>query len=263
MSKILIASADFNLTTMMEARLLMDGYEVFKAEDGLSALQKVQELKPQLIIVDAVLPKISGHRLIEKAKALPDFHNTPIFVITGQGWIEELFRKTDVFYFCSKPIFCTEFMEKVALALKSVKTEKTPQVNEAVSPSSADRGLVLLAGPQEFIVNKVKELFVSKGFNVELCADEGDVVQKAAKMKPDYIFIQYWDNSSVFNARKVESELAKKPELRAIPLYVFSQDKNASYARDFMSRERVISFYESPDLLDAFKRLFFSKKKDR
>jgi PleD family two-component response regulator len=267
MAKILIISPDFNLRTMMEARLLMDGYEVFTAEDGLLGFDRVQEVKPHLLILEAVLPKISGHQLIEKVRALPDFEKTPMIVITGKGWVEDLIRKDDVFYFCPKPILPVVFMEKVALAVKPFETEtvKAPEPEpkqEAPEPppASAKKVCVVLAGPQEFILKKVKGFFESVGFSVEMAVNEEDVLRKAAT-RPDGIFVQYCENLNVFNVRTIDNKLGEKEELREIPFYVISHEKIANYARDFVPADHLIVFNESTDLVISLKRLVAGKKK--
>ncbi|HOW59062.1 MAG TPA: response regulator [Candidatus Omnitrophota bacterium] len=255
MPKILIISSDINLTTMLEARLLLDGYEVFTAEDGLLGFQKIHELQPQLIILDAVLSKMPGYQLFEKVKALPDFRRTPVIVIADPGLARDLFRAEDVFYFCSKPILCAEFMKKVSLAVKPAETEKTAESKEGGLKSPSGKRRVLLGGPSEFILKKMQSFLASEGFTVEIEWDEKDVIQTAKKIRPHYIFVQFWQDMNIFNARKIQKELAEDPHLQTTPFYVFSDEKLAGFTCDFMPRDRVISFHESPDLLAALTRI--------
>ncbi len=255
MPKILIISADFNLTATIEARLLMDGYEVFTAEDGLLGLQKVQELNPQLIIVDAGLPKMSSHQLIEEVKALPGFLRTPIMIIADRAGVENLFHRMDIFHFFSKPVFPAAFLRKVALAVASVETEEVKKPKKEVSGPSSGRGRILLGGPHEFILKKVRELFESQGFAVEVVKEDDEVIQKAGAMRPDYVFVQLWEDRSVFNVRKIDKAFVESPTLRTLPFYVFCYAKYTTEAYDFIPQNHVIPFRESRDLLVSLEKL--------
>lgn len=259
MIKILIISSDFSLTTMMEARLLIEGHEVFKAEDGLLGFQKIKELKPQLIILDVVLSKMSAHQLLEKTRALPDFLRTPVMVIADPAWTE-LFDKADIFYLCSKPILCGEFMKKVALAGKRVEKE-TPQPQAEAVKIPSGQGRVLLGGRQEFILKKLQKFFESQGFTVECYTNEEELVRKALEMRPHYIFVQYWENTNIFNIRKIEQSLVEIPELRKIPFYVFCNANLAAYAREATDPDHVFFYCESQDLLVSLKKLISRGKK--
>lgn len=245
---------------MMEARLLMEGHEVSTAGDGFSGFQKIKAVMPELIIIDTALSKSSGPQLVEKIRDLPGFLKTSIFIISDQVWTKDLFRAEDIAYFFSKPVLCVEFIEKVRLALNPVAAGKTLQPKEEVAVPLSGRGRILLAGPQAFIIKKMKDFFEANGFSVEIGLNEAEVVQKAATMKPQYIFVQYWDNMNNFSVFKVEKGIMEKPELRAIPLYVFCHEKLASHARDSIAHEHVIPFYESPDLLISLKRLLFDRQ---
>ena len=261
MPKILIISADFNLMATLEARLLMDGYAVFTAEDGLLGFQKVQELNPQLIIVDAGLPKMSSHQLIEKVKALPHGLQIPIMIIADRAGVEHLFHRTDISHFFSKPVLPAQFLKKVAAAVASVETVKTAKPKkEEVSSLSSGRGRILLGGPHEFIIKKIQSLFESQGFAVEVVKEDGEVVQKAEAMRPDYVFVQLWEDRSVFNVRKIDKAFVESPTLRTLPFYVFCYAKYATEAHDFIPHEHVIPFSESRDLLVSLEKLLSSER---
>lgn len=255
MPKILIISSDFNLVTIMEARLLMDGYEVFTAEDGFSGLQKVQGLKPHLIILDAALPKMPGHQLIEKIRAIPECGRVPVIVLADQIWVQDLYCGAGIFYFSPKPVLYTEFIKKVAEAVALAGAKKGPAPKGKAADSPAERGRILLAGAQEFILIKVQTFFVAQGFTVELCVDEAELLRRAEAVSPDYIFIQFWEDLRVFNAFKVEEALSKNPKLRALPLYVFCHQKLVNDVRGFIVYDHAIPFVESSELLAQLQKL--------
>jgi CheY-like chemotaxis protein len=66
-----------------EAALHRAGYEVICAEDGPSALQQAQEGKPDLILLDMILPKMSGPEVLEKLKKNPRTAAIPVVVVSS------------------------------------------------------------------------------------------------------------------------------------------------------------------------------------
>ena len=70
MSKILIVDDDKNLLEVIKYNLMNDGYSVVLAEDGTQAVEIARREKPDLIILDVMLPGIDG---FEVCRILPDF----------------------------------------------------------------------------------------------------------------------------------------------------------------------------------------------
>ncbi|MEQ3488770.1 response regulator, partial [Enterococcus cecorum] len=60
MKKILVVDDEKPISDIVKFNLAKEGYEVFSAYDGEEALQKVEEIHPDLILLDLMLPKIDG-----------------------------------------------------------------------------------------------------------------------------------------------------------------------------------------------------------
>jgi len=65
-SKILIIEDEVSLIDLLAAKLIKEGYVVQKALDGEEGLEKVHEWKPDLILLDIVMPKIDGYEVLEQ-----------------------------------------------------------------------------------------------------------------------------------------------------------------------------------------------------
>ena len=61
--------------------MVKEGYEVFTAYDGEEALEKVEEVEPDLIILDLMLPKMDG---LEVAREVRKTHDMPIIMVTAK-----------------------------------------------------------------------------------------------------------------------------------------------------------------------------------
>jgi DNA-binding response OmpR family regulator len=82
--RILIAEDDLLILKTLEFRLKKDGHEVFLTHDGREALSKIDELLPDLIITDIMMPFSSGLEIIGVIKEKYQ-NKIPIIVLSGMG----------------------------------------------------------------------------------------------------------------------------------------------------------------------------------
>src|SRR5665647_3779562 len=81
---ILVAEDEMIMLKTIELRLKKDGYNVIATQDGMEALKKIEELCPDLIITDIVMPFLSGLEIIETVKKKLG-RKTPIIVLSAMG----------------------------------------------------------------------------------------------------------------------------------------------------------------------------------
>lgn len=89
MAKILIVDDDSLLVRMYQKKLENDGYIVGTAGDGESALQRAQELKPDLILLDIMMPKLNGLDVLAIFKDNQATANIPVILLTNVGGSDE------------------------------------------------------------------------------------------------------------------------------------------------------------------------------
>src|SRR5688572_12777315 len=81
------------------------GYDTSQAIDGLEALQRVVEVKPDVVVTDVIMPRLDGFGLLRELRdVMPDLI---IIVLTGQGNVEMALRaiqEEGAFYYLEKPI---------------------------------------------------------------------------------------------------------------------------------------------------------------
>jgi two-component system alkaline phosphatase synthesis response regulator PhoP len=83
-AKVLICDDDPLLLELMEFRLQAKGYEVVKAVDGAEALSKAETEEPDLIVLDAMMPKSDGFEVLARIKGDPALSDTPIIMLTAR-----------------------------------------------------------------------------------------------------------------------------------------------------------------------------------
>lgn len=92
MSKIMLVEDDNNLREIYEARLLAEGYEIVSAKDGEEALAMAVKEKPDLIISDVMMPKISGFDMLDILRSTPETKNTRVIMMTALSQAEDKAR---------------------------------------------------------------------------------------------------------------------------------------------------------------------------
>lgn len=83
MAKILLVEDDINLRDIYAARFSAESYEVITASDGEEALATAVKEKPDLIILDVMMPKISGFDVLDILRSTPEVKDTKIIMMTA------------------------------------------------------------------------------------------------------------------------------------------------------------------------------------
>ncbi|HTE58431.1 MAG TPA: response regulator [Verrucomicrobiae bacterium] len=92
MPKIMLVEDDNNLREIYEARLLAEGYEIVSAKDGEEALAMAVKEKPDLIISDVMMPKISGFDMLDILRSTPETKNAKVIMMTALSQAEDKSR---------------------------------------------------------------------------------------------------------------------------------------------------------------------------
>lgn len=85
MKKILIVEDDQFLRTFLEKKFSGNGFEVTTAVDGDDALAKLVSMRPDLIVLDLILPKKTGFDVLSEIRKDPNMENIPIVVVSNLG----------------------------------------------------------------------------------------------------------------------------------------------------------------------------------
>lgn len=151
MAKIMLVEDDNNLREIYEARLLAEGYEIVSAKDGEEALAMAVKERPDLIISDVMMPKISGFDMLDILRSTPETKNTKVIMMTALSQAEDKTRadKLGADRYLVKSQVTLEDVAKVA---RDVLTGDDGPVPAAVSdntaaPAPADPAAVAPAAP--------------------------------------------------------------------------------------------------------------------
>src|SRR3972149_10480127 len=120
MPKILIAEDDTILAKMYSSRFEFESYEVVVAYDGKEALGKIYKERPDLIILDIMMPKKSGMEALEEIREKEAFSNIPVIILTALSnpKMQEKAQELEAKYFVKSEILLPKLVEIVKEELR-------------------------------------------------------------------------------------------------------------------------------------------------
>jgi len=87
--QVLIVEDEQDLLTILQIRLSRDNYEVFTAPDGEAGLELAQTIKPDVVVLDIMMPGKDGYSLLRDLKGNEETCHIPVIVVTARDRIEE------------------------------------------------------------------------------------------------------------------------------------------------------------------------------
>src|SRR6266496_4916182 len=120
MTRILVVDdSTFNLK-IITASLTPSGYEVVTANNGREALDCVDAMLPDLIILDVMMPELNGYEVCRRLRSKPTIANRPIMMLTAQDSLEERINGLEAGAddYMSKPFEVPELQARVKALLR-------------------------------------------------------------------------------------------------------------------------------------------------
>jgi two-component system phosphate regulon response regulator PhoB len=120
---ILVAEDEDALATLLQYNLDKEGYRVTVAADGEEALTQVDEQLPDLILLDWMLPKISGIEVCRRLRSRAETRNVPILMLTARGEESDRIRGLDTGAddYVVKPFSMTELTARIRAVLRRIR----------------------------------------------------------------------------------------------------------------------------------------------
>jgi len=117
---ILVVDDEQDLLDLIEYNLKKEGYNVLKAENGVQGLEMAKEYKPNLILLDIMMPKLDGIQVCEKMRANPDLKPIPVIFLTARSDEKTEVEGLDIGAddFITKPISTTKLLSRIKAVLR-------------------------------------------------------------------------------------------------------------------------------------------------
>jgi two-component system alkaline phosphatase synthesis response regulator PhoP len=197
--KVLIADDEPDIIEILKYNLDKEGYQVITAKDGDEALDKAKMAKPDLVILDMMMPRKNGMEVCEILRAQPAFKDTLIMFLTALSDETTQLKGFDTGAddYVSKPVSPNVFVSKVnALFRRMNKPE-----NKAIRINS------LIIDPEKFLVEY-------EGKDILLAKKEFELLYLLGT-KPGRVFLrneilsQVWGNDVIVGDRTIDVHIRK------------------------------------------------------
>jgi two-component system, OmpR family, alkaline phosphatase synthesis response regulator PhoP len=120
-NKILIADDNENIRDAITFLLEDEGFKLWIAENGVDTLKKMKEVRPDLLLLDVMMPEMNGYDVCRAIKSDPELKNTYIIMLTakGQATEQERGKAVGADEYIVKPFSPSEILIKVKKILRS------------------------------------------------------------------------------------------------------------------------------------------------
>lgn len=169
--KILLVDDETMISEVLEAYLVKEGYEVFTSENGLDALRKADSVQPDLIVLDLMLPDISGE---EVCRLLRKESEVPILMLTAKSGEDERINGIVLGAddYVTKPFSPREVVVRIQAILR--RAAKAAQQTQPV-------GEQLAFNRRELIIDLIKKEILLHGQSISVTPIEYRLLSNMAK----------------------------------------------------------------------------------
>lgn len=146
--KILIVDDDVNALKLIGYTLHREGYEILVAQSGQEALARAWEEKPQLIILDVMMPRMDGYEVCRRLRVAPQTAQLPVIMLTAKGHVEDKVAgfEAGADDYLTKPVVPAELVARVkALLHRSIYVAQAKAKSTALIGAKGGVGVTTLA----------------------------------------------------------------------------------------------------------------------
>ncbi len=166
MERVLVAEDSPEIAKLMELTLRIEGYHVYQAYDGTQALELARAHRPDLILLDVMMPGLNGFEVAQELKKDPDTFDIPIIFVTAKHELDALVQGLEIAVdYISKPFAVPELAARVRAAMRMRKLqEDLKSSNEELSKLATTDALTGLLNRRGFQAQFDDELWRARRF---------------------------------------------------------------------------------------------------
>jgi len=91
MKHVLAVDDERNILRLVEVNLIRAGYRVTTAMDGQEALEKIAQDRPDIVVLDWMMPRVDGYTLLRRLRANPETAELPVIMLTAKAQDKDIF----------------------------------------------------------------------------------------------------------------------------------------------------------------------------
>ena len=206
MHRVLVVDDESDVTELLQYRLEQEGYRVATLNDPLGFVAKVREFEPDLMLLDIMMPELSGIQLCRIVRADPSMKNIPVIFLSARGEVEDRIKGLEAGAedYVSKPFNTNELLLRISKMLKRSGAPSEP----------AGQSRIEIAGVA--IDEDLHQLTVD-GENVVLTATEFRLLKllmerKGRVQSRDHLLVNVWHYDTDIETRTVDTHVRRVRE---------------------------------------------------
>ncbi len=122
-TRILVVDDEPNIVQTLQDRLEMNEYEVFTAGNGREGLKRFEDERPNVILLDVIMPIMDGHEMLEALRKQPGGQDVSVIMLTARSQTQDIARANacGIDDYIVKPFDLSELLEKIESAVEHRK----------------------------------------------------------------------------------------------------------------------------------------------
>ena len=116
--KILIVDDEPDFALLFKKRLEAYGYQVNIAVNGVEGLKKIKAERPDLVLLDILMPEKDGYTMLQEMKEDESIGRTPVIVVTAKPYMQDLFELEGIHDYFVKPIEDLDLLLRIKMVLE-------------------------------------------------------------------------------------------------------------------------------------------------
>lgn len=135
--KVLVIDDSAVIRNMVRDMLPKGNFEILEAKDGVQGINLVRQERPTLIMLDFLLPRMSGWEVFQQIQAQADLQSIPLVLMSGrkEEVTEKIKEPFEYFEFVQKPFDQKQLIEAIKLSMAKAKRRPAVAVSPSVTPT--------------------------------------------------------------------------------------------------------------------------------
>lgn len=140
MAQILVADDNRDLVKTLEHALTREGHQVLRAHTGSDALAMIQRYRPDVVVLDVVMPDLDGFQVCQQLRATPELARTPVLFLTVRQQIDDVLKgfKSGADDYVTKPFDLRELAMRIEALLRRTGADEPTARELKVGPITLD-----------------------------------------------------------------------------------------------------------------------------
>jgi two-component system cell cycle response regulator len=231
-ARILVVDDILANVRLLEAKLSAEYFEVVTAMNGVDALEAVQRAKPDIVLLDVMMPGIDGIEVCKRLKADATTQHIPVIMVTALDQMEDRVRGleagaddfltkpvNDVSLFCRIKSLVRLKMLSDELRARAVSSQSMGLVVTNANPNDSRSGNILVVDSRAAFIDRVRIALTGK-HKVSAVIDPQDAIPSITESSDPYELVIVNLDAEQFDGLRLCSQLKSLEQTRQIPILI-------------------------------------------